>query len=257
MKLLISAVCFAVVFVATCYLISQHLYRTDEDDNARVTELKGGISRAPRSAGADGQRVGDFRLNEDPSATFAAEPGDREISPLTGAEPINVGNESEADDALKADELVSPFGFGPYPEIPDDYSLPPVQWQWSEEVLAQVKQSCIDQGIDDMDYLRTYELIGRVAIKLWNEEHRIGGLTVSSETGLFYPDYPNTVYVKRTEQEIKGAVVVGLRLLGSAASELTVQERKRAEELGEFPSWLTVLSMEDGIDPYEFLGLNR
>ena len=79
---------------------------------------------------------------------------------------------------------VSLFGFGVYPEIPPDY---PEQDAWDAiEALY----------LTDPESARKHELMERVCIKLWQQGYYAEGVVYKSKTGLIYPLYPNTAYIK-------------------------------------------------------------
>lgn len=255
-RLVIAVTLFVVLFIGGIYLIGQYRYATDAVES--ITREKNVTAKSGRKS-TTSPLVRPSRPNYEASSEAEASLDDSkkatEVKPLPDL-PIaeEKSFDTEANLASPTNERVSPFGFGPYPDIPDDYSLPRVQWQWSEEKLANVKKRLTAEGEDYMEYLKTYELIGRVAIKLWNEGHRITGITTSDQTGLFYPGYPDVVYVKWVEYtDSEGnAVRRPIRVIGAAGFQ-TIGERRR----GEFPEWIEVRDMENGIDPYEFLGLNR
>ena len=78
---------------------------------------------------------------------------------------------------------VSPHGFGPFPEVPDDYFLQPFSWDFYKN----------DPPI--------YELMARVRVKLWKQGIRTTGIRSSSATGLVYPTIPGTVFVRKYYQD--------------------------------------------------------
>jgi len=85
------------------------------------------------------------------------------VSPSEDAAPIDVADAFLPDAIDSAEETadvpVSPYGFGPYPEVPTGFpdNLHPI-WPWSEEK----KQELAGKGKD-------FELMQRVLIELWNQ----------------------------------------------------------------------------------------
>ena len=149
---------------------------------------------------------------------------------------------------------VSPFGFGPYPEVPADFPGTPIwerdSWQY-------------DGTLGFSDHQRkNLELLSRVLVKMWVEQgvgSYLGG-TVSYETGLVYPYFENTIYVKRTVSRnpdgTEGVAVAKVLTPGNLV--LTGEEMDRFRETGETPPGLRILQIDtDGIEPYEFLNLQR
>lgn len=146
---------------------------------------------------------------------------------------------------------VSPFGFGPYPEVPEDFPYPP---PWDVPSIRQYDEHVHVQ----------HELICRIAIKLWTQGiQTLGG--VFGDDGLFYPNIEGTVYVKwgyrgahdnlRYPSELGGDPQAGRRLV-----QISREKRERRESFSDadIPADITVLTFEEGgIDPYTFLDLSR
>ena len=124
------------------------------------------------------------------------------------------------------DVPVSPFGFGPYPEVPADYPFN-VDWDVPEPI----------------------ELLTRVMIKSWTEGERfIGGNIVNGKVLLNFPD---TVYVRYKEiQGPDGAIVRIHSVVGGADINIPAQGE-------DFPPGVQVLDYDlEALDPYEYLNLN-
>ncbi len=152
---------------------------------------------------------------------------------------------------------VSPFGFGPYPAVPAGYDLEPI---W---MLPGAQNGEYPEKLH-----RECELMERVLIKLWNQGERgINGISFQ-DNGKVYPNYPNTVYIEIEEdndwwypQRIKdffdgktetfNVNSQAIRVFGGDGS---LNDRVLA---GERPPGVRYLSLEDGIEPYEFLELTK
>lgn len=151
------------------------------------------------------------------------------------------------DDFISEEELaevpVSPFGFGPYPEVPAEYTARhgKTVWQYPGS-LPQYNQ-------------RNIELIHRVMIALWNEgDTRFIGATL--ENGKIYVNYPNTMYVRYAVHKSPDGTV-HRRITSWSAGEGT-QAAIDQILVGEIPTGVTLIDMDSedvGIDPYTFLGL--
>jgi hypothetical protein len=159
------------------------------------------------------------------------------------------------------DVPVSPFGFGPYPEVPAGYPLPQsIPWEWSEENIAASKKTMEkilqEQGVSFTEFLKTNELMARVGIKLWNEGRHFDGITTSNQTGLFYPNEPDVLYVKWREaiRSNGGVRRYMSKTIGSAISNVSIAAQQGGEPP---PDWIEIRSFNEGVDPYEYLGLNR
>ncbi len=144
---------------------------------------------------------------------------------------------------------VSPYGFGPYPEIPEDW---PGKYPFNNTSAD-------------------HELIARVQVKLWKQGIFTDGATMD-EDGLVYPIIQGKVYVKwgefiRTDGTVERYVA---RRLGhpddfpkktvTNENDIKTMFNKFEAELfkgnsSEIPSHLEILSFDEGIDPYKFLDL--
>ena len=115
-------------------------------------------------------------------------------TPILGAEGESVDDFlaelSDEEKALLTAEVVepqrvSPFGFGPYPEVPSDFPRDPI---W-EEVDMYEKINQHGRGM-----MQAIELMDRVLIKLWDQGRTATSASMSK--GRVYPGYPNTVFVR-------------------------------------------------------------
>ena len=137
------------------------------------------------------------------------------------------------------DRPVSPFGFGPYPEVPSDY---PEKVAWEQD---------IPEGMG-----KIAELFDRVLIKLWNQGHKV--TSISGDSYRMYPALPNTIFVTweyETDDEGNTTRHVTTLSSGTGISEETIDS---IVDTGVVPPGITVLDYEsDYIDPYDFLTLQR
>ena len=140
---------------------------------------------------------------------------------------------------------VSPFGFGPYPEVPLGFPRDPI---W-EEVDMYEKINQHGRGM-----MKAIELMDRVLIELWNQGHTATSASMSK--GRVYPGYPNTVFVRWNYiEEPDGSIT---RYAGRITSGPDISDSVfDALSEGIIPAGITVLDHDaDGIDPYTFLNLN-
>ena len=174
------------------------------------------------------------------STTPTAEKPTHEKNIIMTEDIQDVESETPSETATLVDVLMSPYGFGPYPELPPDYpgAEDPKFWTYQRTVKN--------------------ELMTRVCIKLWKQGKRTHG--ASFENGLVYPVYPNTLIIKwKTEETPFGTRKVAVRAKGSPETE-DFQRSFRVDPPTEddIPSYITVIDFEDaGIDPYEFLDLDK
>ena len=156
------------------------------------------------------------------------------------AERLEEEGLAQEEAAPAAPPRVSLFGFGVYPEIPPDYREPDV-WERIEELYhsdAKLAEDC--------------ELMARVQIKLWKQGRHSVGASRDSQTGLIYPYYPNTAYVRWAWDVDENGHPVRYAAGVEGGADLAQYHHYFAE--GEIPPHITVIDHEDaGIDPYQFL----
>ncbi len=149
---------------------------------------------------------------------------------------------------LQSDLRTSPFGFGPYPKIPEDY---PYDVAWENPGVAKMPSS----------RQRTFEILSRVRVKLWNNGERdITGLKFDINQKV-YLLYPRTVYVRYSKLDVIDDMSNGspsrLSVISDSfgGGDITPSEYVKIAE-GETPESIRILDYDsEGIDPYEFLGL--
>ena len=151
-----------------------------------------------------------------------------------------VEEELFAQEASAEPRRTSLFGFGVYPEIPPDYREPDV-WERIEE-----------RALTDPSMAETQELMARVCIKLWKQGLHSVGVSRDSQTGLIYPHYPNTAYVRWAWYMDENGSPVRYAASVKGGADLAQYQHYFAE--GELPPHITVIDYEEaGIDPYQFL----
>ena len=251
-RLIQAGLVFFVLVVGGSLLYSWHVHRTTEAEFGKRPPAVSSIEnkQATSTAPVDIQTEG--------IVNTPAENTDRHLSDTTEAETIDETEFAEIADAFEPDDVgteetpaeevaVSPFGFGPYPEVPEAYreKIGPPSWEWPEEI--QQRQTPTRR--------RRFELMGRVLIKLWNNGDReFTGATTGH--GKIYPTYPKTAYVRYTQKEGPDG---SLRISGSirAGSDFPKMSQEQLEK-GEFPAGFHILDeSSEGIDPFEFLDLNN
>ena len=152
----------------------------------------------------------------------------------------------DTDSEQEDPQRVSPFGFGPYPQVPSDY---PEDVIWEEDVEENISRF-------GSEAMKAAELIDRVLIKLWNQGHHVTSASMNSN-GIVYPAFPNTVFVRW--EYIKEEDGTLTRYAGRISSGVGVSDSD-LDALGEgiIPPGITVLDHDsDGIDPYTFLSISR
>ena len=151
-----------------------------------------------------------------------------------------------ASEVVPEPELVSPFGFGAYPQVPSDFPYEPI---WEEYMDTE-------NALGGSKMMRAMELIDRVLIELWNQgRHASSGLL--GDDDMVLPLYPDTVYVEWDYTEEPDGTMT--RYASELTSAPDVPEGVfDAIEEGTIPFGITVLNHDDHkINPFTFLNLNQ
>lgn len=241
---IIGAFIIAVCIVGSVYALSQWYY-ADFDPKPIPTETS--VSKLTTSpALLVGMDLSGLSTS-DAESDWRAETTNKPTQMQLETERYELTLEEEAllleylAETLPSPSRESPHGLGPYPEIPSDY---PRQNVWRE-----LEKSYSD-GYTTIDH----ELIHRVLIKLWNQGKKADSGVLSEQNGRVYPLYTDTVYVEWSEVENEDGSVEAY--LGSYLSHGSLNDYERAVAEGTQPSWLKVVSHEDGgINPHSFLDL--
>ncbi len=263
-RLILAGLVILFVVAGACWFYSWHVQRTIDAELAKTDAMLHSWKNDDETR--DAQDTVDTILVDSEQAKKSLETGDTQMPDDTAVSPVDNASEmldtadaSLPEDAPAEDVPVSPFGFGPYPEVPAGYyGTPP--WLYTEEYTAKLEKSLEaglkSRGLSFTDHLKIRELMSRVGIKLFNEGRSFSGMTSRDSTGLFYPNEPNVIYVAWGENigpngEVRRYISSSS---GSAIAQLSIAQQMGSEPI---PDWIEVRSFEDGIDPYEFLGLNR
>lgn len=137
---------------------------------------------------------------------------------------------------------VSPHGFGPYPEVPEDYLAKHGMPAWESAALT---------GMPPLP--PHLELLQRVMIKLWKDGDKQWTGATTGKNGKIYVQYPNRAYVRyKTRQYPDGTK---RREIAQWQSGGMPQPRNN-----EIPSTMEIIDLDSqdaGLDPYTILGINK
>ena len=245
---------FFVLIVGGSLLYSWHVHRTTDAEVAetqhKVQPLENKNETRTAADTTDTSRVGFEQVGTD-LETHEKQPmsDDTDVSPIDEtSETLDMTDAFLPDDFVAEEEPaedvpVSPFGFGPYPEIPADYAARHGQTVWQYP------------GSLPRSNQRNIELIHRVMIASWNEGDT-QFISATFEDGKVYLQYPNTMYVRYTVHE--GADGTVQRRIGEWTSGEHNQSAIDQILEGKIPTGVTLIDMDSedfGIDPYTFLGL--
>ncbi len=236
-KWIIGAIAFIIIFAGACYLWYQHdtaPYR-QEAANAKQLLRQSEIEKSEKSKVV--KRTADAPVE---STTPTAEKQGTETTAevKNNTEAAEQQSETPSENVAESEVRVSPFGFGPFPEVPEDYPSVIVWLQSDYEELPSHAQ-------------KNLELMSRVLIKLWASGEK-GFRGASTYNGKVYPYYYNTVYIKVSEYELPDGTksqYISRRKSGPHVNTDGV-------DLLNPPSHLRVLDLDSsGIDPYQYLNL--
>lgn len=233
-----AVLAFFVLVVGGSLLYNWHVQYTTESDLERHDRFLQGLEKHDETRPVEAVSVpteietpGFVRTPEEIDEPQMSE--DMDVLPIDEASEF-----ADIVDAFLPDDFVSdepaaenvpvlPYGFGPYPEVPNDYFRTPV-WAYP-----------------DSEFTPGHELIDRVLIKLWKQGiYSNGG---GMENGRVYPIIRGTVYVKWKGDSISEYIGHPDDDDGQIISIL--------EDKGT-PTGITVLDYDAaGIDPYQFLNL--
>ena len=239
---------FFVLCVGGSLLYSWHVQRTTEVDlgpipQTVVSPLKNKPAR--NTAPIDFQTEGVTNtLDENTETPIADDPEAETIDETDDlADAFLPDDFVSAEEAPAVDVPVSPFGFGPYPEVPADYPFTPF---WLRPP---------PKGNKSRERLMSKELLSRVMVKAWTDgDHNFVGAVRDHDNGKVYLNYPDVIYVKYGEpyENNDGELIRPMTRVKGAGIVLSPEEMRN----GEPPAGFTVIEYDDaGYDPYTYLDL--
>ena len=243
-KWVLGGFCFLIVFGIACYFWYQQELAPYKKQAAETEEMLRQSERAKKAETAREVREADPAVSDVPvgSTTLTTEtlvPEATVGTENTETIPAHVKTGPPTETTETAEVPVSPYGLGPYPEVPEDYTGNVL---WNEpEVPAHFSN----------EILKSIELINRVLVKLWTEGEKNfrGGSTYN---GKVYPHYHNTVYVRFREYELPDGTTKRYPARVKSGPQVVYSR----EDLLNPPPHLRVLDLDSsGIDPYQFLDL--
>ena len=239
-KWVLGGFCFVIVFGIACYFWYQHELAPYKQQAAETEEMlrQEAPKKSERVVNAQAIDAAPTDTASAESNTLTTEKPSTMTPPVTEKlEPTRAPQQTETplENEASAEVLVSPYGFGPYPEVPEDFPTKHLV-SWPEDSP-------------------TMELLNRVLIKLWTEgEKNFRGGVI--ESGRVFPWYHNTVYVSFSKTRTADGKWV--RYARGKMSGPGVNYT--GADLLNPPPPLRVLDLEDpsvGINPYEYLDLEK
>ena len=249
-RLIQAGLAFFVLVVGCSLLYSWHVQRTTETEFGKkplaVESLKN--KQETSTAPVDFQTEGSVDTPDESTDTH--KPNTTEALP-NETESLDFADASLPEDFASEetpaeDVPVSPFGFGPYPEVPADFPFTPFWFRYQEDPERYDAKY-------DTEMLKLRELLSRVMVKAWTEGVRgFTGGSGSLTTGKYYLHFPNAIYVEYGEpyENEDGTITTPISSYTGANVHLTPEQMQK----GEVPSGVRVIE-GDGYDPYEYLNL--
>ena len=250
-RLFLSGLAFFVLCVCGSLLYSWHVERTMEVSEFPRSDV---VPVNPREAARDtvdtstvdfGQAAPELDAEDTPTVSDATEalPNETEFADIADAFlPDDVGSE----EAPAEEEPVSPFGFGPYPEVPADYPFTPFWLRYQKDPERYDAKY-------DTEFLKSKELLSRIMVKAWTEGVRdFTGGSFELTTGKYYLHLPNTIYVEygKPYENEDGTFTRPFSSYTGGNVHLTHEQMQR----GTTPTGIRVI--EGGsYEPYEYLDL--
>ncbi|MCG9129360.1 hypothetical protein JT359_17365 [Candidatus Poribacteria bacterium] len=245
-KWILGGVGFLIMFAAGCMVWYQHDIADEKKVVVDAEELHRQSKKAKKVADTDGKAEQAAGVESAESDTKSAKKPVTKTTPVTkDTELTQVDVPTETAEA--ADVLVSPHGFGPFPEVPKAYfhavEIPP--WKLTEFYGAPPAS-------------RNQELMARVMVKLWKEGNTTVEGVIVLPNGRFRVNYKNRAYVRySTRKTPDGRTIPYIAAWSSGSLKMpSYQELLQ----GYIPSGVELIDLDQDnptIDPYEFLGLPR
>ena len=245
-KWIIGAEFLLLIVAAGCIWYYQHTTAHDREqeakDDKRLQQWK--AERTPKpTIKVDQESIQTPAESPTSTAEKPSSPERLQIGDIVDGR-IYLGTEPPSPELLAAygihppsqDEIVSPYGFGPYPELPEGFG--PITWprkSANSELRIRVKIKLIKQGVpvrgSIMENGLVYPILKGVRYIIWGESDGRRYLRRS----LGHPD--DGAYMRAIAREKR--------------------DRRESITVDDFPGIKLVPFEEAGIDPYTFLDLPK
>lgn len=235
-KWVLGGIGFLIVFAVGCYFWYQHDTAPDRKAAAEAQELlrKSEIAKRVSDTDSEVERAADVPVESTtPSVEKQRFDTTAEVEKDGILDETDVTPTSQSQEADK-EVRVSPYGFGPYPELPPGF--PENYW----DTRSRNKEA---------------ELLGRVRIKLIEQGKNVTGAGMVN--GLVYPTIPGTIYVEWDEVGTERYIA---NIIGDPFTIRSIPGYLPGRIFSEkdIPAGIEVINYPDGgIDPYQFLGLKE
>ncbi len=231
---------------ATGFVILREI-SDNRDLNDQLTEAKELADQITQRKISENNKKSELDIPLQPKDTdsenFTAEVGNNTEAETQKQSEETKDVHASAQTAETQDVPVSPFGYGPYPEVPDDFRKIKGNPIWEHQKWP-----------DSIALPEGAELLDRVLIKVWKEGNK-DWIGASHENGIVRLNYPNTLYIwydEPYEDEDGNIIKPIMRSKGDPNVQLTIDEMRD----GIVPSGVQILDGETaGINALEFIDL--
>lgn len=256
-KLVRAGLIGCVLLVAGSLFYRWHGERNIRNDEAKTERFLQQLENRQTTNAQQPRQITDRDAEEQAAAPVAADNGAAtgsdtpERLPNAKAERGDTATVSElpASDKETAEEEsvplpLSPFGFGAYPEIPEDFPEP------------DIFKSLASMG--DSEMRKALELQKRLIVEFWKQGISLENVGVTGDAdGKVYLLYPDVVYVKWDYWTDDDGITHRYAGVTRGHPDTAHIYEPYLDE-GKIPPGITVYELPDGyIDAYEFLGLTR
>ena len=257
-KWILGGIAFLIIIAGGCLLRYQYTIARYEKEAAETAEFarqwekdqqgKQERSTDPETASPQAPADSDTPTAEKQSTTVTKD-----------TEPAQAQNETETAET-ETEVKVSPYGFGPYPEVPEGFTKNvgiPI-WMYIDR-FGPIHPDYIKHGFD----IRAQELIGRVLIKVWQDDpesrrYMEGGF---HRNGKVYVNYSNRAYVRYKTIDLPDGTtsrVITSWTAGSLKAPSPDPVNPFQSNDDQIPGGIELINLDKedpGVDPYSFLGL--
>ncbi len=245
-KWILGGILLLIIIACGCYYWYQYTLAPYREEDVKTEEVarKWKLAQEANSNSESEQAADQTPMDSTvPTEEKPSSPEPLQIGDIVDGR-IYLGTEPPSPELLAAfgvlppsqDEIISPYGFGPYPELPEGFG--PITWP---------RKSA------------NSELMLRVQIKLLKQGVPVKGLIM--ENGLVYPIFKGVRYVLWGESDGKQYLRRSLGHPDDGDYMRTIRKEKKARgesiTAADFPGIKLVPFEEGGIDPYTFLDLPK
>ena len=238
---------FFVLIVGGSLLYSWYIHRTTDAEVAetqRKVQLLENKDESHTTQDTVATSTVDFEHAETPLGVDNLQvPEDTDVSPIDGTSEFGdvadafLPDDFVSEEAPAEDVPVSPYGFGPYPEVPEG---------WPADTFPAPSEN--------------HELLARVRIKLLSQGTNTAGANMVN--GSVYPVIKGTAYVKWKETHSRDGVIRYVSRMiahpddAARLNAIKFEKKRPILEEWDIPSNIQLVSFQEGaIDPYTFLEL--